>query len=246
MILNRLGNKRRLAAKILRYFPPHDLYIEPFFGAGGMFFSKPKAKYNIVNDFDAEVYNLFRVLSDQREALRRGVWEFPVHEDLWNYWKAHKETEPVMRAVRFLFLSNFGYLGKPTTLRFNSKNTKRLICQRIDPTAEMIFGVEFANRDFREFLTSIPLNGSDKRRTFVYADPPYLSTANNYEPGGFQPKDFVDLIEVLTGLNVKFIVSEFDHPFVLETARKNGLKIVEIGERIALKAVKKEIILRSF
>lgn len=52
MILRRLGNKQAIAHKIIPYFPPHKIYIEPFFGAGGMFFNKPKAKYNIVNDLD--------------------------------------------------------------------------------------------------------------------------------------------------------------------------------------------------
>jgi len=51
MILRRLGNKKKIAHKIQAHFPEHKIYIEPFFGAGGMFFNKPKAKYNIVNNF---------------------------------------------------------------------------------------------------------------------------------------------------------------------------------------------------
>ena len=35
MILRRLGNKKKLAHKIIEYFPDHKIYIEPFFGAGG-------------------------------------------------------------------------------------------------------------------------------------------------------------------------------------------------------------------
>ena len=54
MILRRLGNKQAIAQDIIKYFPEHKAYIEPFFGAGGMFFNKPKAKYNIVNDIDSE------------------------------------------------------------------------------------------------------------------------------------------------------------------------------------------------
>jgi DNA adenine methylase len=50
MILRRLGNKSKIASEIYRHFPPHRTYVEPFFGAGGMFFNKPKAKYNILND----------------------------------------------------------------------------------------------------------------------------------------------------------------------------------------------------
>ena len=54
MILRRLGNKQAIAQDIIKYFPEHKIYIEPFFGAGGMFFNKPKAKYNIVNDLENE------------------------------------------------------------------------------------------------------------------------------------------------------------------------------------------------
>ena len=42
MILKRLGNKKKIAKEIQKYFPEHKIYIEPFFGAGGMFFNKPK------------------------------------------------------------------------------------------------------------------------------------------------------------------------------------------------------------
>ena len=59
MILNRLGNKRLLAPIISSYFPQHTTYIEPFFGAGGMFFyKKPRAKFSILNDIDDDVIAL--------------------------------------------------------------------------------------------------------------------------------------------------------------------------------------------
>ena len=69
MILRRLGNKKKIAKQIQSYFPKHKIYIEPFFGAGGMFFNKPKAKYNIVNDLDSDVFNLFQVVMNQKEEL---------------------------------------------------------------------------------------------------------------------------------------------------------------------------------
>ena len=53
--MRRLGNKTKIAQDIQKYFPKHNLYVEPFFGAGGMFFNKPKAKYNVLNDLDVDV-----------------------------------------------------------------------------------------------------------------------------------------------------------------------------------------------
>ena len=87
MILRRLGNKKKIAKEIQNHFPPHKIYIEPFFGAGGMFFNKPKAKYNIVNDLDSDVFNLFQVVMNQKEELEKAFYMMPIHSDLLKYWK---------------------------------------------------------------------------------------------------------------------------------------------------------------
>ncbi len=52
MILRRLGSKANIVKNIQTYFPEHSVYVEPFFGAGGMYFNKPKVGNNILNDLD--------------------------------------------------------------------------------------------------------------------------------------------------------------------------------------------------
>ena len=47
MILRRLGNKQAIAQDIIKYFPEHSCYFEPFFGTGSIFFNKPKVKDKI-------------------------------------------------------------------------------------------------------------------------------------------------------------------------------------------------------
>ncbi len=76
-----------------------------------MFFNKPKAKYNIVNDLDSDVFNLFQVVMNQKEELEKAFYLMPIHSDLLKYWKDNKETEPIKKAIRFLFLSNFSRGG---------------------------------------------------------------------------------------------------------------------------------------
>ncbi len=57
--------------------------VTEFFGAGGMFFNKPKAKYNFVNDLDSEVFNLFNVVKTQKEDLKTEFLSFiEDHTDL--------------------------------------------------------------------------------------------------------------------------------------------------------------------
>ena len=104
MILRRLGNKKRIAHKIIAHFPQHKIYISPFFGAGGLFFQKPKSPYNIVNDLDSDVFNLFQVVMNQKEELEKAFYMMPIHSDLLNYWKENEETEPIKKALRFFVL----------------------------------------------------------------------------------------------------------------------------------------------
>ena len=243
MILNRLGNKSKLAKKIQKYFPKHTLYIEPFFGAGGMFFNKPKAKYNIVNDSDSEVFNLFMVVSNHKEALEEQWLKTPVSEDLWNHWKKYKETDLVMRAIRFLMLSNFGYMGKPQTLRFKGGNASRILYDNIDKTNKLLFGVEFMNVDFRDVFKKISL--TEHSAPFVYCDPPYLDTGNNYQEG-FTQKDSYDLFECLQQSGSKWAMSEFDHPYILKQAKERGLNIIMIGERKNLSNRRTEVLITNY
>ena len=86
MILRRLGNKKKIAKEIQAHFPPHKIYIEPFFGAGGMFFNKPKVKHNFLNDLDSDVFNLFQVVCDRKEEFMQMFENMPVHNDLFKYW----------------------------------------------------------------------------------------------------------------------------------------------------------------
>ena len=44
MILRRMGNKKKLSGELQGLIPKNSVYIEPFIGAGGMFFHKPKVK----------------------------------------------------------------------------------------------------------------------------------------------------------------------------------------------------------
>lgn len=246
MILRRLGNKRRIAKQIQTHFPKHRIYIEPFFGAGGMFFNKPKAKYNILNDLDSDVYNLFQVVSDQMEELKRAFRSMPVHQDLWEHWKKNPETDPIQKALRFLFLSNYGYLGNAKTLRYLSGNTSKLIYENISRTNEFIFGCEFMNCDFRDIFRKLSLKSDrEKHNTFVYCDPPYLGTDNNYAHG-FSQQDSSDLFDVLESSGVRFAISEFDHPFILEQAKQRQLHCIEIGQRRNISNRRVEILVTNY
>lgn len=249
MILRRLGNKSAIASEIQKYFPLHKIYIEPFFGAGGMFFNKPKAKYNIVNDLDSDVFNLFMVVMNQKEELEKAFYQMPIHSDLLNYWKKNEETEPIKKALRFLFLSNFMPTGHQVTIDLNPETPKKTFSQRLDKTFDILSDVKFSNIDCNKFINStfarVESSGNDTDKTFIYCDPPYLGTDDNYS-NSFTEHDSIDLFNTLQETGCKWAMSEFDNPFILQQAKERNLNIIIIGERQNLKNRRTEILITNY
>ena len=244
MILRRLGNKKKLAKKIQAYFPPHKIYIEPFFGAGGMFFNKPKAKYNIVNDLDSDVFNLFQVVMNQKEELEKAFYMMPIHSDLFKFYMKNNITEPIQRAVRFIFLSNFSFLGKMDCMKLgDGKGGKEMFHKNIDKTFDIINGVDFSNKKADSFIKSISYK--DVKNTFIYCDPPYLGTIDNYS-NSFTESDSLDLFTTLQETGCKWAMSEFDHPFILQQAKERNLNVIILGERQNLKNRRTEILVTNY
>ena len=251
-LLRRMGNKSKIAPILESYFPSHDCYIEPFFGAGGMFFNKKLAKYNILNDLDSDVYNLFNILTDEKlySELCKLAEITPVHDNLWNHWKINLEQDPVKKAMRFLYLSNYGLYGKTNTLKVHTdSNAKKIMLANLEAIKDRLKFCIFTNRDFRKCLQATR-GRSENEKIFIYCDPPYLGTDNNYSDS-FKKQDFVDLLDSLDGFvkkyfNSSYAISEFDHPFVLESAKGRGLNIIYLGERQAIKKRANEILITNY
>lgn len=247
MVLNRLGKKTKILPLLLPHFPPHKTWIEPFFGSGSVFFGKQKAQYNILNDLDSDVSNLFWCVINHKEELREAFDLVPYHVDLLNYWRVNKETEPIKKALRFLFLSNFTFMGSMRTLTFHTNaNFKDSFFNNLDFCQKRLEGVLFNNCDSVRFLKSISFgNQSEIDRSFVYLDPPYLATANNYS-NSFTEKDCVEVLDCLESIGLRFAYSEFDNPFILDQAKQRGLNVHILGERKNLGNRRTEILLTNY
>lgn len=248
MILTRFGNKRRMKMDLAKYFPKHRMRIELFFGAGGSFFYLPKPKYAIINDLDDDVTNLYLLIQNDVEELTKQIKLVPISEGLVKHWKKNLETDPVKKAVRFLFLSNMTYMGKGDTLRAGLDNAKQSILKNMDETFKRLENVKIMNRDFREVLPAISFTKglNDKEHCFVYMDPIYLDTEHNYRVPTWDKKDTLDCLHIMKDCGIKAAMSEFDHPFVIRQAKKLGLNIITLKNRVNIKNRRTEILITNY
>ena len=60
------GGKSKVAKTIINQMPPHEKYVEPFAGAAHVFFKKPKAKKNVLNDINKNLIRFFKEIKDNK------------------------------------------------------------------------------------------------------------------------------------------------------------------------------------
>jgi DNA adenine methylase len=181
--LRYLGGKWKLAPKIVRHFPRHDIYVEPYGGAAGILLRKPRSLAEVYNDLDDEVVNLFRVLRDPAAAEKLADLVALTPFARTEFEAAYAVTaEPVERARRMLVRSFQGFgscaaridrtTGWRTGVRLDSASAARdwrnyppalaEICERLQ-------GVSIEARPALDVLAAY-----DSPGTLFYVDPPYV------------------------------------------------------------------------
>lgn len=254
MILRRLGNKSKLAESIYKTFPKHDVYLEPFFGTGAMYFKKPRVKHNFVNDIDNDVFNLWDVYTNHSEELFEAIQDMPKSESLYKHWMTNKESNPILKALRLLFLSNFSYMGKGDCFHFAPLNQKSMLIKYYKSYIDSLKETCISNSDFRDFFSKISWNSflnDSNTKSVCYCDPPYLGTTDNYS-NSFKEQDSIDLFDILQSKSKEYpnrffyAVSEFNHPFILEQAKQRDLNIINLGERQTMKNRNTEILITNY
>jgi DNA adenine methylase len=172
------GAKWSTAGWIIDNMPAHDVYLEPFFGSGAVFFTKVPSRVEVLNDRDDQVVNLFRVCRDRPEELMRAVALTPV--SLTEHHECHDTQavgEPVEDARRLLVRSWQSFGGRI----FNRAGWRRVYT----PSRSMVddwLGLPERITSVIQRLRMAAIECEDAiktierykdPRTLIYADPPY-------------------------------------------------------------------------
>lgn len=178
-ILNWYGGKQKLSRQIISMLPEHKRYVEVFMGSGAVFFNKPKANENILNDFNENLVNLFSTVRDNYDALaEKCYWTLNSRDEYKKFYKLYqngfKDIDNVTRAMMYLFLVRSSFNAQIDT-DFSEANTTTfnlLLLARLKLAREKLDKVVIENMSFEKVIEKY-----DKPGTLMFLDPPYYVTS---------------------------------------------------------------------
>lgn len=178
--LNWFGSKSKLASQIIKHFPAHRTYAEPFGGSAAVLFAKEPAKVEVYNDLDRELLNFFRVLRDRKLSaqLHAAAQHTPYARAEFDLAQQHSD-DPVESARRFLVRHrmSFGGMGRDWcySISTSRKGTAAAIrrwrwgVDAIPAIYERLRSVQIECSDWRDVMARY--DGAD---TLFFCDPPYV------------------------------------------------------------------------
>lgn len=224
----RLGGKSRLRKEIIKRFPEHTCYGEPFFGVGWVFFGKEQSRIEVINDVDGELINLFKMLKFHAEEIQRLMKYEISSRDLFYIYRGTdpKTLTEIQRAVRYMYIVSQSFAAKGDA--FGYKTTTRPSPQIFDVNhliklKERLRNTYIENLDYKQIIEKY-----DRKHSFFFCDPPYLDTYNKFSADSkveFGKKEHEELCSILKGLKGKFLLTVNDHEYIRKLYK--GFKIAE-------------------
>lgn len=219
------GSKWGIANWIISHFPEgyeKMVYLEPFCGSGAVFFNKASGAVETINDLDSDVVNLFQVLREQPEKLKRVLALTPYSRE--EYDRSFKACEDPLEKARRYMVRTTQAIGAKMDGKCGWRNHKQMkiggtackwggITDTIDLAAQRLRGsttnlVQIEHMDAFRLIERY--NSPD---VLMYLDPPYVrSTRKSGKMYRYEMNDEQQerLLELITESRAKIVISGYD------------------------------------
>jgi len=224
----RQGNKYAMRREIIPRIPEHTTYVEPFCGSGAIFFSKPKAERNVLNDLDIKVIERLNLIK-----------QCPTNPELY------PKIERTLDAFREYFINHGDSLADKlvvakieTACGFCNKLVRdpSKIYKTVYPTKliknlskyqQKLTNVELKTEDYPEIIRQY-----DSEDTFFFLDPPYESKCVTVLGCGYKDtNDFERLAGVLSTIRGKFLMTINDSERMRTLFAKYNIHACEVENK---------------
>jgi DNA adenine methylase len=268
-VLKWVGGKRQIIQQILEHMPDeYGRYFEPFLGGGSVFLSI-SPKNAVINDYNTELMNLYKIIKNNPYGLVKILGTFKNNKSEFyrirnldrenNFLRANNDT---FRAARTIFLNKTCFNGLyrvnakgEFNVPFgNYKNPKIIDSENIYRISEFLnkYNIKILNTQYSDSLKYV------RKNDFVYFDPPYdpisdTSSFTSYTEKGFTREDQIKLKETCDLLDlkgVKFLLSNSATDFVLDLYKDYNVTLIDVRRNIAASTEKrtivKEVLIRNY
>ena len=223
------GGKQQMAKTIIGMIPKHKIYCEPFFGGGAIFFAKAPSFLEAINDKNDLIITFYRQCVTNFDALNQKI-QATLHsesehrraKEIYNNPSGHSDVD-IAWAV--WCVTNMSIMATP-----------RGGWKRDNGTGGSHIGVSMAKHrqnftdKIKERLQYVQISccdaldvirQRDTKETFFYLDPPYINCDQKHYRG-YTEEDFRQLLELLTEIERKFILSNFWSDLLSQYVEKTG------------------------
>lgn len=213
------GGKRQIIDKLKELVPyEFNTYYEPFVGGGALLFELSPKKA-VINDYNAELMNVYKVLCNEEKfkQMRKALNSHETNHSEEYYYEirnkdrnknSYNRLADYTKAARTIYLNKACFNG---LYRVNSKNEfnvpfgKKIRVNTYDDSNLITVSnyltmndITILNTDFEESVKDA------KKGDFIYFDPPYdsdTSTFTSYTEDGFGKAEQVRLAKVFKELS---------------------------------------------
>jgi DNA adenine methylase len=237
------GGKQNMITVILPLIPAHKIYCEPFFGGGAIFFAKEPAQVEVINDTNSEVVNFYRMIKNDFTALEKEIrislHSRDLHRQARVVYQNPDMFSEIKRAWAFWVLANQSFmssLGDGWAYEKQTGKKSAVIAKKRDAFTED-YAIRLQNVQIECADAIRIINCRDSEQTFFYLDPPYYNAdMGHYD--GYTLSDFTQLLELLTKLKGKFLLSSYRSDILKEFTKANGWHALEIRGSIGIRTGK--------
>jgi DNA adenine methylase len=233
------GGKQKLIAEILPLIPAHNLYAEPFCGGAAIFFAKEKSAVEVLNDTNAELITFYKVVQTDFISLEKEI-RISLHSRRLHHDAEVIYTNPHMFsdlkrawAVWILAAQSFSSMLDGTWGYDKKKGTtsKKISNKRDAFSEELAYRLQDVQIECTDAVRII--QSRDAKDAFFYVDPPYFnSNCGHYD--GYTREDFINLLDTLSKIQGKFLLSSYPSNELNEFIKKHKWKTKTIEQNVSV------------
>ena len=228
--INRMGGKSRLRKKIISKLPKHICYVEPFFGAGWVYFGKDPSTVEVINDMDGDIVNLFRVIKEHPLEFERLINYEVISRDKFIEYKNVNLAylTDIQRAVRFLYIVSNSFASKGISFGYTAmgKPGQKLFIENALEIRDRLKNTIIENKDVLDIIKRY-----DREKTFFFLDPPYINTTGYANK--FTIEDHKRLNETLKQVKGKFLLTINDCDEARRIYKDFNIEEIKVGYSVA-------------